>query len=64
MEGRNTYRLFGTLGFKNSEFNKRVDGWGFSLIAQAEKAVEGQKKVIMASFSPTMVIIWGGWSYH
>ena len=44
MEGRNTYRLFGTLGFKNSEFNKRVDGWGFSLIAQAEKAVEGQKK--------------------
>lgn len=40
---------------------------GLSLIAQAENAVEGKKiKAIMASFapSPSLVVMWGGWSYH
>lgn len=46
--GRNTYRLFGTLGFKKSEFNKRIGEWDATPLHRqndTKEAVKGQKKI-------------------
>lgn len=55
IEGRNTYRLLGTLGFKKYKFNKRIGRWDSTSLHRQRRQSKDKRIVIMALFHPLLL---------
>lgn len=58
MERRNTYRLFGTLSFKKSKFNRRIGGWdSTSVHRQGRQLTAVEKKLSKGPHVPPLPLL-------